>query len=237
MLADAARAGTRTVSLRIGHEGPRLFLSALLDIWQFSVLAAPAPGCLLLTDDRQPVPAAASHVVRLALPGQHDAEALPLPLRIEELWTALETRFHRPPRHHLRMPVHLPATVNVRGGDWETLLHSLSDAGARFRLGRELASGEPLTLSWVFDGVAFAAPAQVIYSFPSGGDAGGQGSYETGIIFAPVAPGFAARLRAQIVLRYLAAVRSRVPGWAFASGLTLLELPADVHGTLHRSAD
>lgn len=237
MLTDPGRTGNRFVQLRIGNEGSRLFLSALLDIWQFVLTSTPVPGSLLLTDDLLPAPSTAGHVVRLTSTGQDDTGSLPLPLRIEDLWGALETRFHRPPRHHLRIPVHLPATVHVRGSEWDILLHSLSDAGARFRLGRELASGETLTLSWLFDGVAFAAPAQVIYSFPCGGDLHQQMGYETGVIFAPTTPNFTDKLRTRIILRYLAAIRSRVPGWAFATGLTLLDLPSDVLGSIEEIAD
>lgn len=229
MLLETPRSTSRTAVLLVGNEGLRLFLATLLETWQFTVIANPVPGCLALVEDGLEPPAETT-VIRLSPTGCSDSDCLPLPVSIEDLWGAMESRFHRPPRGHLRMAVRLPANVTVRGEERAVDLHSLSDAGGRFLLERELASGERLALTFTLDEIHFATPALVIYSFASGEPSPGR--FETGVIFTPGDRTFSSQLREQIILRYLQVVRSRIPGWAFATGLAQLDLSAAVHKAL-----
>jgi len=234
MLVEQVRSSSRTVLLQINSEGLRLFLTALLDIWQYSVVTAPVSGCLALLEGSLSPPSGAEKCLRFTNGDAHHPDQLTLPVKLETLWGALEQHFHRPPRNHLRMAVHLPASVSARNDRWEVLLHSLSDAGARFRCRRELVKGENLSLSWVFNGEVFTSQAQIIYSFPTSDNAGE--SYDTGVIFTSTVPSFGEQLSDQIILRYLEAVRTRVPSWSFTTGLALLDLPPALHRSLEGAA-
>lgn len=224
MLLDLPRSQERSVLPLLDNDGQRLFLIALLESWNFQIVAAPQDASLVLASDGVALPPNAPEcLVRLSRAGYSGSGVLPLPVAVGDLWSSLEHCFHRPPRNHLRLTLEIPAQATVRGTPQVVNLLSLSDAGARLMLQRELAGGETLPLAFELDGNDYSFESRVIYSFATTG-AQGLPCYNTGVIFAPGKRWQQLRLRDQIIARYLAGVRRTLPTWAWEVGLTYLDL-------------
>lgn len=225
------RGHAKPIHLAIASEANQLFLAALLQEWQFTIVDEPGEETLCLADDGYPLRAPHGPVVWLTRSGFAARDRLPVPLAMEDLWGALETRFHRPPRHHLRIGIDMPAEITVRGSQERTEILSLSDLGARLRLSREVASGEECVVRLTIDGVPLRLAAKAIYVLPIG-DLDDSCRVEVGLLFTPLLRETQARLRNFITATILERVRPTIPGWAFEVGVALLDLPDAVRKRL-----
>lgn len=225
------RGCARKLHLSIANESFRTFLTELLHEWHFVVTTdPPATGDdLLLTDENALTATEHPNSIRLTYSGFGGRDRLSIPLTLEDLWTALETRFHRPPRNQLRIPVEYPVSVHLRGEKSPAQLVSLSPVGARLPLHRELAFGEEFPLILPLQDHVLHLQARVIYVTPL---AETSGRYETGVIFERLDPLTKQVLRDYIVIEFLSRIRSRLPGWAFEVGLSYLKLPTSVTNRL-----
>lgn len=230
-MSIVVRGQEKTLHLFVENEGLRLFLGALLTEWKFTVLAGPnkAPEVLALADDNYTVADENEALIRLTRSSYAGRDRLCLPLALDELWSTLEKHFHRPPRHHLRLAVAYPATMELRGQTMTAQVTSISPAGARLPLPRELAAGETFALSLHLPRHTLALTARTIYvnTFPDR-----HNHYETGILFERIDAATKQILRDTITLAFLEAIRPKLPSWAFTVGLDACKLSPELRAAL-----
>ncbi|PLX95936.1 MAG: hypothetical protein C0621_02915 [Desulfuromonas sp.] len=228
MLLDSyARSDQKPIIIRTRNEGLSLTLAALLAEWQFAVLDNPGPRVLLLTDEEGLSPEEEKRAVILSRSPYEGHRKIAFPIDLETLWSRLETRFHRPPRNHLRISLSLPLTVAARDEIRPATLISLSDCGGRFTYHRELTIGEPLSLQLRLNEKTLPLQGRVIYCLP-GGELAEKQESEVGILFAKLAPEVQKTLRNEIIHRYLLRVQAQIPGWAFQTSLGFFDIPSEV---------
>ncbi|PNU19332.1 hypothetical protein C2E25_13055 [Geothermobacter hydrogeniphilus] len=201
----------------------RQVLAGLLEGWRFSLQPEIVDGVLLLAEEGCCEAPPDQPVLWLGHSRYSSRDKLPLPLPIEELYTRLEHRFHRPPRRHMRLDIDLSARVCCRGGDYASNLTSLSDRGGRLRLPMELAREEELELEFSLAGRPMSLAASVIYSFQRPGAV--TDGYDTGVLFARQVQEECEQLREFILGRYLARLRERLAPEVFSAGLAYFTLP------------
>lgn len=222
---------TSLVEKRIGiithSEGLAALLRGLLTQWNYALLDAPAADDLLLVEEGCLAPVGHLNVLWLTSSRYEGRNRLCLPLPMEELWRNVESRYHKPPRNHIRIAVQIPVAVHARGEIIPAQVASLSDLGMRFDFPRELVSGEELRLELVLDGDALSMAGRVIYVVPRG-DLEGTGRSEVGVIFARTPSETHTRVREHILWRYLAAVRRETPEGLFREGLKFFRIPENV---------
>ncbi|HAD03360.1 MAG: hypothetical protein A2091_01065 [Desulfuromonadales bacterium GWD2_61_12] len=223
IFAETPRTPQRALHLALQNEALQHFLAALLEEWTFVLTPDPAAAELVIAEAGTALPPLPGMVLWLSSLGSESANTLHLPTTIPALSAALEQVFHRPPRSHLRVPLELPARLLIRAESVSVSLLSISDAGARFELPRELAPGEKVTISLDIGDRHLLLSSTVIYSFPRTAP-GGAPFFSTGVIFAQLPPESQQILGDFIVRRYLQRVRERIPSWAFAVALLQFDL-------------
>jgi hypothetical protein len=218
-----SRGSEKKIHLCIHNEGLRLFLTALLGEWGFSVSTAcpESPDEVLLAEEDCPHCAGHRKRVDLISSAYVDSDHVNLPIVFEQLWRALEKRYHLPPRHHLRLTVDIPITMEIRGQEQPGQLRSLSPAGARLSLPRELAIGEHIPIILPLPQQTLHLSAKIIYvtTFPDSGN-----RYDAGVLFERISSGDKALLRDAIILFFFASIRPHLPPWAFAVGISHFDL-------------
>lgn len=171
-------------------------LHSLLRQWHFILADSPPVAGLHVT-------ATASQGLALQTPAGLST-TLAFPLRVEELWIAVEAPFYPFPRAHIRLEMDWPIHLRVRGGIEKTRLSSLSDRGMRFYFSRELVPEEDLEVEVELDDVVLRLQGVVIYAQSRAG------RWEAGAIFEHVTPAERYRIRNFIVRTLMGRVRTEV---------------------------
>jgi hypothetical protein len=212
-----SRGSEKKIHLCINNEGLCLFLTALLDEWGFSVSTTcpESPDDLLLAEENCSRCAEHRKRVDLLASAYVDSNHVNLPIVLEQLWRVLEKHYHLPPRHHLRLAVDFPATMEIRGQEQTGRLRSLSPAGARLSLPRELAVGEffPIALPLPQQTLHLAAKVIYVTSFPDSDN-----HYDAGVLFERISGEEKVLLRDHIILTFFSSIRPHLPRWAFEVG-------------------
>ncbi len=217
----------KRLALSIRSPALEALLAALLEEWHFTLLPQPAAGTLLLAEEGSLAPETEGEIIWLTTSRYVSRQRLSLPLQLPELWSVLETRFHKPPRNHIRMAVDCEATLCCRGGRSAVHLVSLSDMGGRFVFPRELISGEELVLEYAGAEGGLELAGRVIYVLPRG-ELTGTNESEAGMIFDRTPAETREQVRNQIIASYLERVRKKLSESTFCSGLGFLALPPAV---------
>lgn len=225
------RNNEKKVHLCINNEGLHLFLTALLEEWGFSVRTTcpESPDDLLLAEENCPRCAEHRKRVDLITSAYLDSDHVNLPIVLEQLWRVLEKHFHLPPRHHLRLDVNIPISMEIRGQEQPGRLSSLSPAGARLSLPRELATGEnfPIVLSLSQQTVQLAAKVIYVTTFPDNNN-----RYDAGVLFDQISAADKALLRDTIILAFFTNIRPHLPRWAFEVGISHFDLSPTLRNQL-----
>ncbi len=232
MLDNRIPAGkNRRLAVAVRDPALSAILHTLLEEWLYAVVPRAEEATLVLLEEGLAFPATGTEVMRLARFPISGRDRIALPLVVEELWAALEPRFHRPPRAHIRIDLDRPAVVSVRGEREATRIVSLSDLGTRFSLTRELVNDEVLQLDVELGGRTWNLQGRVIYVIPRG-DLDGSGTFDIGMLF--IHPEIETRglLRAIVVCNYLERVARRLPAELFRAGLEYFTLPPATRKTL-----
>lgn len=209
----------KKITLSLSNEGLQLFLTALLREWGFTVSTAcpESPDELLFTEENCSRCAEHRKRVNLISSAYIDNDHVNLPIILEQLWRVLEKHYHRPPRHHLRLAVDFPISMEIRGQKQPGRLCSLSPAGARLSLPRELAVGELFPVVLPLQQHHLHLQAKVIYvtTFPDNNN-----RYDAGILFEKISAEDKALLRDTIILTFFTSIRPHLPNWAFEVGIS-----------------
>jgi hypothetical protein len=225
------RGSAKKIHLCIANEGLCLFLTALLGEWGYSVSTTcpESPDELLLAEEDCACWAEHHKRINLIPSAYVDSAHVNLPIVLEQLWWILEKHYHTPPRHHLRLAVDLPISMEIRGQEQPGRLNSLSPAGARLALPRELAVGELFPLVLPLPQQALPLTAKVIYvtTFPDSDN-----HYAAGILFERISAEDKALLRDAIILTFFTNIRPHLPRWAFAAGISHFALSANLRQQL-----
>lgn len=198
------------------------FLGALLSRWRCVLAPAPAPGTLVLLEEGCPLPPGADALYLRRSPGG-DENNLQLPLSLTALWSALERRFHSPPRRYLRKAVSLPVVAEYRQGRFDAHLSSLSEMGARILFPRELVRDEEVALGLTLTGRRWRLPGKVIYTLPKG-DVSQEPATEVGVIFSPSQTEACKAIRAFVLQAYLKEVQQELGDETFRAALADIDL-------------
>jgi hypothetical protein len=221
------RSREKRLCLFVRNEAFRQVLGGILREWGYSLREDSAASDLFLAEDGFPVPGEGTPVLWLTRSRYGERGRLCLPLSIEQLWATLESRFHKPPRSHIRINLELPAALEARSETDEILITSLSELGARFDLHRELAPGEELVLNLRIAGRRLKLPGRVIYVVPRG-DLEGSGKAQIGVIFHHPDKELRDVLRDFILRSYLERVREGLAGNVFREGLSHFDVPPGI---------
>ncbi len=218
LLEPAPREPAKRVCL-ITHDPSFLaVLGALLEEWDYALLPRASSGCLILAEEGCPVPEQVGTLIRLGGSPCQARNRLSLPLVVEELWAALEPRFHKPPRNHMRIARQMQALARLRGAEEATTITSISDLGMRFILSRESVKDEVVELEFTIEGVSYRQFGRVIYVVPRG-DAAGHAQNDIGILFTRPSAELRAAIRDYVVSCFLERVRVRFAAEIFCAGL------------------
>lgn len=221
----------KKISLCLSNEGLQLFLAALLTEWGFTVsTSAPVdPQELLLIDESCSCCPDHHKRVNLISSAYIDTDHINQPIVLEHLWRVVEKHYHRPPRNHLRLGVDFPAEMEIRGQKYPGRLSSLSPAGARLLLPRELAVGEIFPIVLPLSQRSLNLLAKVIYinTFPDSDH-----HYDAGVIFERISAEDRTLLRDNIILTFFAGVRATLPRWAFEVGISHFDLSPSLRNQL-----
>ena len=214
MLTDAIRptSAAKTVFLDLPQASLHKVLRSLLRQWHFDLTESSTKEGLHLT-------APSPHQLTLHGPAGL-LTSLPFPLRIEELWRAVEGPFYPFPRAHIRLNLEQALLLHLRGQYEETSLSSLSDRGMRFFCKRELVPEEELEVEMELEGEVLRLKGTVIYA-QSRTDC-----WETGVVFQHITPAERLRVRNFIVRTLLTRARSEVGEDSFHEASGFFYLPA-----------
>lgn len=228
MLIDTfPRAQQKRLYLFIRNEAFRRVLGGILQEWRYSLLEAPTALDLVLAEDGFDLPEECGPVLWLTRSRYGERGRLPLPLSIEELWSTLESRFHKPPRNHIRINLKFSAAVVVRGERTDVNITSLSDLGGRFEFLRELAPGEEVVMHVSPAGNPLPLSGRVIYVVPRG-DLEASEKTQVGVIFDHLPLETRDVLRLFIIRTYLEKVRRGMSGSIFREGISHFNVPPEV---------
>lgn len=216
----------KRLCLFIRNEAFQRVLVALLNEWRYSLQEVPTASDLVLAEDGFDLPEECGPVLWLTRSRYGERGRLPLPLSIEELWSALESRFHKPPRNHIRINLQFSASVVARGERADVQITSLSDLGVRFEFLRELAPGEEIVVYMSPAGHPLALPGRVIYVVPRG-DLDESEKMQVGVIFDHLSKEAKDILRLFIIRAYLEKVRSGMTGTVFREGISHFNVPPE----------
>lgn len=218
-----SRNNEKKIYLCIDNEGLCLFLTALLDEWGFTVSTTcpESPEELLLAEENCSRCSEHRKRVELITSAYLDSDHVNLPIVLEQLWRVLEKHYHLPPRHHLRLAVDYPISMKIRGQEQPGRLSSLSPAGARLSLPRELAIGEFFPIVLPLPQQTLHLTAKVIYvtTFPDSDN-----RYDAGVLFERISGEEKALLRDNIILTFFTNIRPHLPRWAFEVGINHFDL-------------
>lgn len=215
--------GEKRIGIIARSQALEALLRGLLTQWRYTLLETPADDDMLLVEEGCLAPADTSNVLWLTSSRYQGRNRLGLPLLPEELWRQLESRYHKPPRNHIRISGQFPATLQAHGDNTTIQIVSLSDLGVRFEFPRELVNGERVTLQTVLEGERLTLEGRVIYVVPRG-DLEGTGRSEIGVIFDRTPQETRNRVREYIVWRYLSLARPQIPEELFCQGLEFFQL-------------
>jgi hypothetical protein len=206
-------------------------LRGVVTQWLYSPVESPETADLLLVEEGCRPPVHHDNVLWLCRARAEEDHRLSLPLSLEALWRQLGKLCLNSLRHHIRIPVSLPATLHARGETTPIQVNTLSDMGLRFAFPRELLNGEQLTVQMVLAGERLSLEGRVIYVIPRG-DAEGTGRSEAGVIFDRTPQERRGRIREYIVWRCLELARRQVPEPLGSQGLDFFQLPPAVRQRL-----
>ena len=217
------RGNEKKIYLCNNNEGLCLFLTALLREWGFTVSPScpESPDELLLAEENCSRCAKHRKRVDLISSSYVDSAHVNLPIVLEQLWRVLEKHYHLPPRHHLRLAVDLPISMEIRGQQQPGRLTNLSSTGARLSLPRELAAGEFFPIVLPLSQHILHLSAKVIYvsTFPDSNH-----RYAAGVLFERISGEDKALLRDAIILTFFTKIRPHLPRWAFEVGISHFDL-------------
>lgn len=217
------RGSEKKIHLCISNEGLRLFIAALLSEWGFtaSTVCPESPNDLLLAEGSCQDCADHRKRINLTTSAYIDNDHVNLPIALEHLWRVLEKHYHLPPRNHLRLVVDYPISMTIRGTEQPGRLSSLSPAGARLSLPRELAIGEHFPVVFPLPQKTLQLSAKVIYvtTFPDSNR-----RYDAGVLFERITAEEKALLRDHILLSFFTSIRPHLPRWAFEVGINQCDL-------------
>lgn len=209
----------KKIALSLSNEGLRLFITALLEEWRFTVSTACPENQDVLLLAEENCDRCLGHAMRVNLISSPyiDSDHVNLPITLEQLWRVLEKHYHLPPRHHLRLAVDFPIAMEIRGEKQPGRLCSLSPAGARLSLPRELAIGEIFPVVLPLQQHQLHLQAKVIYvtTFPDSNN-----RYDAGVLFERISAEDKALLRDTIILTFFNNIRLHLPRWAFEVGIS-----------------
>lgn len=218
-----SRGNEKKLHLCINNEGLSLFLAALLSEWGFNVSTTcpESPDELLLAEENCSRCSEHRKRVDLISSAYLDNDQVNLPIVIEQLWRVTEKHYHLPPRHHLRLAVDYPIAMNIRGQEQPGRLTSLSPAGGRLSLPRELAGGEIFPIVLPLPQQTLHLTAKVIYvtTFPDSDN-----RYDAGVLFERISGEEKILLRDNIILTFFTNIRPHLPRWAFEVGISQFDL-------------
>lgn len=221
----------KKITLSLHNEGLQLFLTTLLCEWGYDVSTAPpeSPDDLIFVDENSSRFPAHQNRIHLISSPYIDSDHVNLPIALESLWRVLEKHYHRPPRHHLRLAVDFPVTMEIRGQVQSGRLSSLSPAGARLSLPRELAIGELFPIDLPLEQQTLHLSAKVIYvtTFPDSNN-----RYDAGVLFDRIAAEEKSLLRDTIISSFFSGIRPHLPRWAFEVGISLCDLSPSLRNRL-----
>ncbi|PKN12806.1 MAG: hypothetical protein CVU69_05435 [Deltaproteobacteria bacterium HGW-Deltaproteobacteria-4] len=225
------RNNAKNIHLCITDEGLCLFLTALLNEWGFSVSTTcpESQDELLLAEENCPRCAEHRKRIDLIFSAYVDNDHVNMPIVLEHLWQLLEKYYHLPHRRHLRLAVDLPISMNIRNQEAPGRLNSLSPAGARLSLPRELAVGELFPIVLPLPQLNLALTAKVIYvnTFPDSDN-----RYDAGILFEKISLVNQALLRDTIILTFFNNICPQLPRWAFEVGINHFDLSPELRKQL-----
>ncbi|PLY02171.1 MAG: hypothetical protein C0623_04070 [Desulfuromonas sp.] len=201
-------------------------LKALLQLWQFEVHDPAEASALLLAESGCAEPVAGQDVIWLNTDSGGAELGFSLPLEPEAFWQALEQRFHRPPRKHIRLDVDLPALISARDEKKEAVLTSLSDMGCRFSYHRELAPNESVSFEFSLEGELLTFDSRIIYAMAYSDTS--DSPFRAGALFSGINAEQRARISDYLIGCYLELVRGEMPAEIFNEGLRFLELSEKV---------
>ncbi len=213
--ASAHMPPRKSACLRLPHGSLRRMMRSLLQQWNFSVSDAPGENCLELCASPQPGPGDPLTVTSPAT----RVTSLHFPLKIDQLWTAVESPFHSFPRAHIRLPIEAPLRLALRGSLIQTRTCSLSDRGMRFLATRELVRDEELEVELDLEGKIFRLHGTVIYGILQ------DNRWEAGIVFSQISAEKRQQLRNFIVGKLFSAIRTEVGEDCFLHGRGFFDLP------------
>lgn len=209
---DTPQAPSRTVRLNIVPPALHDLLTVLMRHWGIEPLL-PGHDILELQAD------ADSEQLTL-VPSGGDAEQLALPVKLEELWQALQDHLFDPPRQHYRVPLRLRGALYQGAEQDEFLSISLSDAGIRIEFLRELVREEEVRVELPLDDTRVEICGKVIYCVPTRAS----GSMIIGLIFTNRQEGLRERLREFLIETTLRQARQQMAHHTFQDALAYLEL-------------
>ena len=226
-----SRGSEKKISLCINNEGLALFLTELLREWGFIVNpnCPESPNELLLAEESCSRCTEHRKRVDLINSAYFDSDHVNRPIAIEQLWRVLEKHYHLPPRHHLRLTVDLPISMEIRGQEQPGRLTSLSPAGGRLSLPRELAGGELFPIVLPLPQRTLQLTAKVIYvtTFPDRNK-----RYDAGVLFERICREDKALLRDTIIFAFFSSIRPHLPRWAFEVGINQFDLSPELRKQL-----
>ena len=205
----------KAACLRLPHASLRRMMHSLLHQWHFSVSEVPCDNCLELSASPQPGP---GDRLTVNSPATRAAN-LHFPLKIDQLWTAVESPFHSFPRAHIRLPIEVPVSLAVHGSLIQTSTCSLSDRGMRFYATRELVREETLEVELMLEDEIFRLNGTVIYSILQGG------RWEAGIVFSQISAEQRQKVREFIIRNLFSRVKDDVGEDCFLHGRDFFDLP------------
>ncbi|PLX81510.1 MAG: hypothetical protein C0616_04205 [Desulfuromonas sp.] len=217
--------------IRVADPGLEELLSLLLQEWRYQVALDPDEETTLLGEEGVCDPTPFQRAIWLNHSSYSSQGRLQIPFTIEELYSLLERRFHRPPRRHLRLAAELPARLEHGGKTWDTVISSLSDQGCRISIPEELVRGEHVKISFEVAGVRQQCESRVIYSMqrrPSPSDE----RFAIGLLFGHQTSQDRQFLRDFITSSYLLRVKQKMSDQNFQAGIQSIRLSAGVHSAL-----
>lgn len=227
---DSRPGGVKQIAVAMRSDAVTEFLCHLLELWQFEICEPSDSSVLLLAEKGSAEPLAGQGVIWLNAETDGGELGFSLPIEPESFWQALEQRFHKPPRRHIRLSLALHAEVVVGDDRTETVVTSLSDMGCRFSFHRELVRGEQLTLCLEVEGESLRIDGEVIYSMPV--SAVSTGEVRAGALFSGIEAVQREHVRAFLIRSYLEEVRCRMAPERFAEALQSLDISGEVRAGL-----
>jgi len=216
----------KRVFVEVEKEALQTFLTALLRQWRYTIVDEPASSDLILAQEglakESDIP-----VLWFTRSRYQGNDFLTIPMTIEDLWSTVETRFHKPPRNHIRVLSDQPVDAEVRG-KWTSLrMLSFSDLGMRLSLCREVVPGEEFTLKFDLNGDDYTLKGEAIYAIPQV-ETDGTEHCQVGVLFNGITKEMRDDIRSHILYAYLSHVKTQMTAWEFQLALSYFNIPWSV---------